>query len=260
MTAGPVDLDDRPQVGLRRRLANSQHPAILALRRWRRSVGTIRLPLPVALLRALRWLYLTLLALAMNLYRFLVCEPLFRAACSKVGKRMRVGAHIHWVQGKGRLELGDDVTIDGQCYFTFAARYSDNPTLMVGDRTMIGHGCGFVVARQVSIGCDCMLGMGVSIFDSSGHPVDPVKRLAGLPMDPEEVKPVTIGDNVWIGAQATIFPGVTIGNGAVVAARAVVVSNVAPNTLVAGYPARRLQDLAATSRPQTSAGVEGLGT
>lgn len=243
MTVGPAGQEHPQQIGLRRRLANSQHPAILSLRRWRRSVETIRLPLPLPFLRAFRWLYLTLLTLTLNLYRFLVCEPLFRAACSRVGKRMRVGAHIHWVQGKGRLELGDDVTIDGLCHFTFAARYSDHPTMTVGDRTMIGHGCGFVVAHQVSIGADCMLGMGVNIFDSSGHPVDPAKRLAGLPMDPDEVKPVSIGDNVWIGAQATIFPGVTIGSGAVVAARAVVISNVAPNTLVAGYPARRLQDL-----------------
>jgi len=223
-------------------------------------MGTARLPVPLLLLRPLRWLYLVCMAFAMNLYRFFICEPLFRAACSRVGRRMRVGTHIHWVQGRGRLELGDDVTIDGQCHFTFAARYSDHPTLTVGDRTMIGHGCGFVVARQVSIGSDCMLGMGVSIFDSSGHPVDPAKRLAGLPMDPEEVKPVSIGDNVWIGAQATIFPGVTIGSGAVVAARAVVVNNVASNTLVAGYPARRLQDLTPAQLPPPLEGAEGTGT
>lgn len=259
MTDGPAVMADQRPASLRRRLATSQHPAMLSLRRWRRSLGLIRLPLPLLLLRALRWLYMVTLALCSNMYRFLICEPLFRAACSKVGKRMRVGTHIHWVQGKGRLELGDDVTIDGQCHFTFAARYSDHPTLTVGDRTMIGHGCGFVVARQVSIGSDCMLGMGVSIFDSSGHPVDPAKRLAGLPMDPEEVKSVAIGDNVWIGAQATIFPGVAIGNGAVVAARAVVVSNVAPNTLVAGYPARRLQDLSPTPKPQALASTEGAG-
>jgi acetyltransferase-like isoleucine patch superfamily enzyme len=53
------------------------------------------------------------------------------------------------------------------------------------------------------------------------------------------VKPVTICDNVWIGVKAIVYPGVTIGEGAVVAAGSVVMNDVAPNTIVAGNPARR---------------------
>lgn len=55
--------------------------------------------------------------------------------------------------------------------------------------------------------------------------------------------PITIGNNVWIGAAATILPGVTIGNDAVVAAGAVVSRSVAANTLVAGVPAKFLKRL-----------------
>ena len=54
---------------------------------------------------------------------------------------------------------------------------------------------------------------------------------------------MVIGDNVWLGANCVIFPGVTIGDGSVVATSSVVTSDVPPNTLVAGYPARRIKQL-----------------
>lgn len=156
---------------------------------------------------------------------------------------MRTGAFVHFVQGPGRIELGDDVMVDGKCNFQFAHRFSDAPLLRIGDRTMVGYGTTFVVAKEVLVGTDCLIATNVHIFDSSGHPVDPTKRRAGFPPEAEEVKPIRIGNNVWIGMGATIFPGVSIGDGAVVATRAVVVNNVMPNTLVAGYPARKVQDL-----------------
>jgi hypothetical protein len=78
------------------------------------------------------------------------------------------------------------------------------------------------------------------MFDTSGHPVDAAARRAGQPVAPEEVKPIVIGDNVWIGRGSIIFPGVTIGENSVVSAGSAVLSNVPPNTLVAGYPARRV--------------------
>jgi acetyltransferase-like isoleucine patch superfamily enzyme len=81
------------------------------------------------------------------------------------------------------------------------------------------------------------------MFDSSGHPADPQTRLAGLPPDADDVKPITIGDNVWIGGRAIVYPGVTIGAHSVVAAGSVVTSDVPPCTVVAGNPARRVGQL-----------------
>ena len=64
-----------------------------------------------------------------------------------------------------------------------------------------------------------------------------------MPAEPEDVKPIAIGDNVWIGGYSVIFPGVTIGENSVVATGSVVTSDVPPNTLVAGYPARQIKRL-----------------
>ena len=75
------------------------------------------------------------------------------------------------------------------------------------------------------------------------HPLHPEQRKTHLPPAPDEVKPIVIGNNVWIGDNVKIMPGVTIGDGAVIAAGSVVGGAVPPNTLVAGYPARKLRDL-----------------
>ena len=78
------------------------------------------------------------------------------------------------------------------------------------------------------------------MFDSPGHPSDPQARLDNAPAPDAEVKPIVIADNVWIGGRAVIFPGVTIGEGSIVSACAVVTADVPPYSIVAGNPARRI--------------------
>lgn len=175
--------------------------------------------------------------------RLFFAEPLFKAACTKYGRNVHTGPHLHWIEGRGNLVLADDVSVDGRCNFFFAASYSDQPTLEIGSHTGIGHGCSFVVGKRITIGEHCRFGANIAIFDSPGHPLDPEKRKAGAPANPEDVRPVKIGNNVWIGTGATIFPGVTIGDNSVVAAGALVMSNVPENAVVAGNPARQISSL-----------------
>ncbi len=83
-----------------------------------------------------------------------------------------------------------------------------------------------------------MIAPGVHIY-TAGHPLDPLVRKSGK----EFGKPVTIGDNVWIGGRAVINPGVTIGDNAVIASGSVVTKDVPANTVVGGNPARKLKEL-----------------
>ena len=85
---------------------------------------------------------------------------------------------------------------------------------------------------EIRIGDNCLLGPGVHIY-TAAHPLHPGERAAGM----EFGKPVTIGDNVWIGGRAVISPGVVIGDNAVISAGAVVVKDVQANTVVGGNPA-----------------------
>jgi len=99
----------------------------------------------------------------------------------------------------------------------------------VGDQTFLNRDVKLICRRRITIGRRCEIGWDVSITDSDFH-----QLLGGGPA----TAPVVIGDHVWIGARATVCKGVTIGDGAVVAAGAVVVDDVPAGALVGGVPAR----------------------
>jgi acetyltransferase-like isoleucine patch superfamily enzyme len=176
--------------------------------------------------------------------RVLVAEPLFKAHCRSYGPRLHTGIFVHWIQGKGDIILGNDVTFDGKSSFKFAARYSPNPTLKVGNHTGIGHDCSFTIGKQISIGDHCRIASGVTFFDAPGHPLDPEARKLGAPVEEQDVRPISIGNNVWIGSKSVIFPGVVIGDNSVIAMNSSVMTSVPPDTVVGGNPARSMKSLA----------------
>jgi acetyltransferase-like isoleucine patch superfamily enzyme len=225
----------------------SDRRAARLARALHRAVVNLSLPVPGPLTPVLRGVFLllrTLRALYHWLLRVVVCEPLFKACCLRHGRRVRTGAFVHWIHGPGDIVVGDDVIVDGRCAIRFARRFSERPRLEIGDRSGIGHNCTFTIGKRITIGRDCRIGQDVWIFDSSGHSSDPLARLTGLPPDDDDVRPVTIADNVWVARGAMIFPGVTLGEHSVVSAGAVVVADVPAFTLVAGNPARQVMKLA----------------
>lgn len=108
--------------------------------------------------------------------------------------------------------------------------------IILGDNVFINFNLTVLDEALVTIGNNVFIGPNVSIYTAC-HPLDPDERRDGR----EWAEPVTIGNDVWIGGGATILPGVTIGDAAVIAAAAVVTRDVAPRTLVAGNPARALR-------------------
>ena len=107
----------------------------------------------------------------------------------------------------------------------------------VGDNFHADYNCTMLDVAEIRIGHNCLIGPDVGIY-TAGHRLEPEGRVLdvyGLP--------VTIGNDVWIGGHSTILPGVTIGDGAVVAAGSVVTKDVAPRTLVGGNPARLIKNI-----------------
>jgi len=90
-----------------------------------------------------------------------------------------------------------------------------------------------------------LLATGVRVFDFDGHPLDAERRRRYEPTPAEGIRPVIIGDDVWIGTGAIILKGVTIGDRAIVGAGAVVAKDVPADVVVAGNPARLVKHLTA---------------
>ena len=107
----------------------------------------------------------------------------------------------------------------------------------LGDRVGINFGTEICAEHLVKIGDDVAIGPHTAIYDTNFHPVG----------EDDEVTfgPVEIGSNAWIGRQALILPGVTIGDHSVVASGAIVVRDVPPRTLVAGNPAQVVREIVA---------------
>ncbi|WP_253913085.1 sugar O-acetyltransferase [Pseudoruegeria sp. HB172150] len=105
--------------------------------------------------------------------------------------------------------------------------------LHIGAAAYLNTGCVILDTARVKIGARTMLGPGVHVYCADHHHV-PAQRREGL----ERALPVTIGEDVWIGGRAVILPGVTVGDGALIAAGAVVTRDVAPGAKLAGVPAR----------------------
>ncbi len=106
----------------------------------------------------------------------------------------------------------------------------------LGKSVYANHGLVILDAAPVVIGDDVMIGPKV-VLSTASHPLDPSERKKGI----EVAKPITIGNNVWIGASVTVLEGVTIGDNAVIGAGSLVNKDVAKNAVVAGVPAKHLK-------------------
>jgi acetyltransferase-like isoleucine patch superfamily enzyme len=228
-------------------LATSPDAPASAARKLRRELAALRVPLPAALSKVLLYGYLAGRWSRETALRLLVTEPLLRASCARCGPGLRTGDQIHFIQGQGDLVLGANVLWDGKVTLTFASRFSERPTLEIGDDTALGDGTVFVVGKRITIGKNCNISGATMIFDSNGHPSDPILRRTKVPPTSDEVRPVTIGDDVWIGKNCLVFPGVRIGDAAIVSAGSVVRRHVPPYAVVAGNPAQVVYRL---PRPQ----------
>jgi maltose O-acetyltransferase len=113
--------------------------------------------------------------------------------------------------------------------------------LTVGQHSFVNYGCFLDLGAPVTIGENCQVGYQV-MFATCSHEVGALPARAGAPT----TSPIIVGDGVWIGARATILPGVKIGDGCVIAAGAVVIRDCAPNSIYAGVPALPVRDLASS--------------
>jgi acetyltransferase-like isoleucine patch superfamily enzyme len=165
------------------------------------------------------------------------------------------------IDGGGRLEVGRRwpdgffrptqfiVHRGGTCTVeeTFTLYSGGSIEVVEGAHLSLGggyanNGAAIVCFKEITIGRDVAIGPEVFIRDSDSHVISGSGR--------SSTEPIRIGDRVWIGARAVILKGVTIGDGAIVAAGSVVTKDVAPGTLVAGVPAKFIRAATWEHQPQ----------
>jgi acetyltransferase-like isoleucine patch superfamily enzyme len=158
------------------------------------------------------------------------CESaqIFRHLRSKNPRAVVIGRHV-------------------SCYAGCSFSVGENGQCSIGDFTLL-NGALVMAEENIDIGSHCLISWNVGVADSDFHPLEPAQRLIDAqalapylknrpPRPKLKTAPVKIADNVWIGMNAIILKGVTIGENSVVAAGSVVTKSVPPNTVVAGNPA-----------------------
>lgn len=130
--------------------------------------------------------------------------------------------------------IGQELDEDFSLFVPFTADFGKN--IKIGKKVFINSGCRFQDQGQITIGDESLIGHNV-VFATINHDFNPQNRGTMY------LKPIELKKRAWIGSNATILPGVTVGENSVVAAGAVVTKYVAPNTIVGGNPAKFISNL-----------------
>ena len=136
--------------------------------------------------------------------------------------------------------------IGKNCYIEPSFRCDYGYNISVGENFYMNYDCLLLDICPITIGDNCMIAPCVHIY-SATHPIPYKERNVQLinnePVCLELGKPVTIGHNVWIGGRSVILPGITIGDGAVIAAGSVITKDVPANTIYGGNPAQLIRTI-----------------
>jgi acetyltransferase-like isoleucine patch superfamily enzyme len=137
-----------------------------------------------------------------------------------------------------QVQIGQRCTLEPDIYFKFDGIFKPGPHIVIGNDSFVGRGCEFNISKHIDVGDHCLIASGVKFIDHD-HGTD-LSRL--MRVQPCTASAIRIENDVWIGANAVILQGVSIGTGAIVAAGAVVRNDVAAFDIVGGVPARNLKN------------------
>ena len=141
--------------------------------------------------------------------------------------RVRFKLQGRAVFGRGFIAEGDISTV--------SVVVRENATLIIGDDVYMNYGVTIEACHEIRVGDHVLMAPLVSIIDDNRHETEPGAVLYK--------GPIVIGNNVWLARNVAVIPGASIGDGCVIAANSVVCTDIPPNSLAAGAPARVIRKL-----------------
>lgn len=221
------------------RLKRGDTPQLGGLKRAARMVLRPQAPvLPRFMKPFLRALYETHY-LVIHLVRLLITllyrHPLFQGRCATFGKNVSLDG-LPYVNGHAAIHIGDNVSLGGRLDI-HSGRFVDEPRLVIESNAEVGWNVRITVNREVVIEEYARVSYDCRISDSDGHPREADQRRQNAPVDEKDIRAVRICRDAWIGNGCHIMKGVTVGEGAIVGANSVVMTDVPAYALVLGNPA-----------------------
>lgn len=166
----------------------------------------------------------------------LICTKLFY-------KGARLIRRPFYCRGKSRLQFDKGFTVGHNCRFDLLGEKGNNSKkLIIGKNCKMGDNVHIVANEKVVIGNNCLMASKIFISDTSHGEYSNMTTDSSPDVPPDDrllyMKPVVIGNNVWIGENACILLGVSIGDGCIIGANSVVNKDVPDNCIVVGIPSR----------------------
>ena len=141
-----------------------------------------------------------------------------------------------YVTWPNQVAIGQHCTLEHSIYFKFDGIWGPGPAIRIGNQVFIGTGCEFNISQGIEIGDKALIASGCRFIDHDHG------MLLGVPMhtQPSVQQAIKLGSDVWLGCNVVVLKGVEIGEGAVVAAGAIVTKSILPYEIWAGVPARKI--------------------
>jgi acetyltransferase-like isoleucine patch superfamily enzyme len=186
--------------------------------------------------------------------RSLIATPAFLSQCATHGERISAD-QIPYITGPVRVELGSDIRISGLIVISPSTHRATPPLLKIGNGCFIGHHANFSIGNRIVVGNYVSIGSGSFISDTEGHVrTEAADRPAWeTPAGEGDTAEVVIEDHVWIARDCMILKGVRIGARSILGSGSVVRSDIPPDSVVMGNPARVVKRMERASSPGAEA-------
>ena len=146
------------------------------------------------------------------------------------------GTLMNWPH---QVQIGSKCVLEENIAFVYAAPWeAARSAIQLGDRVFVGRGCEFNICGSIRVGNDALIASGCKFIDHNHG----VARGVPINQQPNETIPIVLENDVWLGVNAVVLKGVTIGEGAVVGAGAIVTKSVPPGEIWGGVPARKMSE------------------